>query len=507
MQGTLQRESVEYNSALSGMANQLTLLNILRAKEDLPIYYTTISRVTGEAIVVASGGFNAQLKTASPTNTTSETNAITTNSANTLTNVGGNSASTTNAAATTASTTLANTTGVASNTGPSSSIANTTSSTSGSTLTSMTGTSSSVTNAASTMATRAITDVGTSAITSGGNIFAPSLTGQLTSGPAFDINILDTQQFYNGVLQEIPFSIVDNYIDQNYDNQLLIRLLVDRFEFVLKSPVPGYNHTAGKVVKILRNVASGTDEDGSNLAAHFAYQVACLELEGLSEPAEPKPLAPLSRVTLDGDGKAVALKIQELADFDGQKLDIDRAISTDSALDKNVLIVRPGSSKRSPHIVLKKTCAKPVSISQSPKEEELRDADPKDPPSYWLYKRPGYLTILDDTQRKDVDVPVDVRVVFRSPEGVIKFVGQYLTAAETDPDNTYKFRLAPLFSVSEGHSFRAVVGAEVLGKHYFIGDDANRRRNMIILGLIEQLVNLQKTAAERPTVLPVQVVP
>jgi hypothetical protein len=42
LQDVVQRQSVEYNTA-AGMANQLALLNIVRAEEHLPIFYTSIA--------------------------------------------------------------------------------------------------------------------------------------------------------------------------------------------------------------------------------------------------------------------------------------------------------------------------------------------------------------------------------------------------------------------------------------------------------------------------------
>jgi hypothetical protein len=149
MQGTLQRESVEYNSALAGMANQLTLVNIIRAKEEMPIYYTTISRVTGQITVTTAGGFNATLKTASPTNTTASTNAVANNTGTTTTNMAGTSGS------------VANT---SSSTGPS--------------VTNTTGTTTALTSATATTVTNTVTQMATRAVTSGGNMFVPSLSGQ-----------------------------------------------------------------------------------------------------------------------------------------------------------------------------------------------------------------------------------------------------------------------------------------------------------------------------------------
>jgi hypothetical protein len=44
------------------------------------------------------------------------------------------------------------------------------------------------------------------------------------SGPSFDINILDTQQFYQGVPQEVPLSTVQTFVNQDFDKNLVMRL-------------------------------------------------------------------------------------------------------------------------------------------------------------------------------------------------------------------------------------------------------------------------------------------
>lgn len=53
----VQRIGVEYNAAVAGMANELTLLNIVRAKEDMPLHYTTVNRLTGSVTVKGSTNF------------------------------------------------------------------------------------------------------------------------------------------------------------------------------------------------------------------------------------------------------------------------------------------------------------------------------------------------------------------------------------------------------------------------------------------------------------------
>ena len=492
MPGTVERQTVEYNTAAAQMANDLTLLNIMRAEEELPIYYTSISRLTGSIQVTASGGFNAQIKQASPVSTSSAQDAMAKTTGTTTTTTTGMTGSSMTATPMGAS-------GV--NGGLPAS---------GPTVTTASGTSSSIATAPTSSLVNTVTDLASRAVTSGGNVYMPSIGGQIVTGPSFDINILDTQNFYQGVLTEIPFSTVDNYLDQEYyDNQLLIRLLVDRLEFRLKNPVDQYQHPVGWLAKVMHNVPSGKDEDGNDMAQEFANEVACFKLTGLSEKKPDKTLAPLSRLTESSDDKQRGIRIQDLAAFDGTKLEIDRSIPENRADDHKVLIVRPTSEKRVAHIEFLKKCTDPVRISDPPNTTpSTHDAVPAEPPVDSLYAGAGKVWVLGDDNYTAVLIPVDIRIIFRSPDGVLKFLGKYLYSAQHDPTHTYRLGAQPLFSINGKGP--PIVSATVLGKHYYIaddGDDGNRRRNMTVLGLAEQLINLQKSAAERPVTVPVQVVP
>jgi hypothetical protein len=54
MTGTVQRMGVEYNTAIAGIANSVTLLNIVRAEHDMPLHYTSVSKMTGTVTVKAT---------------------------------------------------------------------------------------------------------------------------------------------------------------------------------------------------------------------------------------------------------------------------------------------------------------------------------------------------------------------------------------------------------------------------------------------------------------------
>jgi hypothetical protein len=54
---------------------------------------------------------------------------------------------------------------------------------------------------------------------------------------------------------------------------------------------------------------------------------------------------------------------------------------------------------------------------------------------------------------------------------------------------------------------RGIVATELLGQRYYVADDENRSENMAVLGLLEQLIDLQKSNKDRPATIPVQVLP
>lgn len=52
--------------------------------------------------------------------------------------------------------------------------------------------------------------------------------GSLTGGPAFTVPVLDTKEFYSGILTAIPGQIWDLYIQANYPRDLLFNLFVEK---------------------------------------------------------------------------------------------------------------------------------------------------------------------------------------------------------------------------------------------------------------------------------------
>jgi hypothetical protein len=507
LQGVVQRQSVEYNTAAAGMANQLALLNIVRAKEHIPIFYTSISRLSGSAVVTAGGGFNAAIKSSSPVDTTGPTTS-------TATTMGDTTTTTTVPPSTVA-------TGVMD--APVHTVVNT------------------VTNAA------------TQAVTSGGNLYTPSVSGQIVSGPSFDINILDTQQFYQGVLQEVPLSTTETFVNQDFDKNLIMRLLIERIEYRLKDTFDD-DHPAGFIVQTATNAPADTSEN-RGASTLFLRAIACVDFRFDTHGKAPRLLAPAERITGDTGDKSVS--IRDLALLDGDKFDLAKKDpdhpkeydtssgylgSKDVKDADKVFVVRVTKDSRvlvlsQPDLDCKPDQHMPPKIALGPSLADdiipkaavpaaqgspAIDATPGSPQwqslsklKYQLWKDTSSTTEPSKHragsakcifQEKQVDC--DVFVYFRSPEGVIRYLGKYLEEVENNGNNTYRLNNSrPVFSVSRNDAHDALVAVKVGGVTYSINGNPNKEPNlnMETLALVEELIDLQKSGTDRPVTVPVHV--
>lgn len=68
------------------------------------------------------------------------------------------------------------------------------------------------------------------------------LSGAMSGGPAFTVPVLDTQEFYQGILKAIPAQLWDLYIQANYPPDLLFNLFVQKV-VMRKKACPVTDHT------------------------------------------------------------------------------------------------------------------------------------------------------------------------------------------------------------------------------------------------------------------------
>jgi hypothetical protein len=58
----------------------------------------------------------------------------------------------------------------------------------------------------------------------------PSAGAEVTAGPSFDIGILDTQEFYQGILRSVDPDVVASFLNMGWPADLLTAMLIERVE-------------------------------------------------------------------------------------------------------------------------------------------------------------------------------------------------------------------------------------------------------------------------------------
>ena len=57
-----------------------------------------------------------------------------------------------------------------------------------------------------------------------------NVSGTMSGGPTFVVPVLDTQEFYQGILNPIPLQVFDYYLQQGFPPELLFDLFVQKIE-------------------------------------------------------------------------------------------------------------------------------------------------------------------------------------------------------------------------------------------------------------------------------------
>lgn len=414
------RMGVDYNTAVADMTNELTLLNIVRAKEQLPLHYTSLGRLNGNLTIKGSASFGDEIRGSEITKTTS------------------------------ASPSSVDKTGV--------------------------------------------------------DTLKPTVGGEVSTGSNFDVAILDTQKFYQGITAAIPFTTVENYLAQGFSNELMARLVIERIDFKA-----GAGANEGQLLFSWENAPSGTK------AAAFAKNMACYELLGRGE-RKPIDIAPISRLSAGPDGKAPLLTIEQLALVDGKNFELSDSLTTDAGDDSKIFLRRVGGEKRKADLRIRRTCPNRA-ISDAEIPDDVRDDKktakpdlvsaidpstlPERPPGVPLYLGSDKAMVLSADRKSDTETAVKIEIVFRSPESVIQYIGRYLRA---EPKDRYRLGDHRLFVLGDGRDATDLVRVKLLDRQYGITRVEQPRNSMIVLGFIEQLINLHKESSDRPVTVPVQVI-
>ncbi len=428
-QSQVNRATVNYNEAVAAAANELTLLNVIRAMKRYPLHFTTVSKISGSFKFTGRTGIGVDV------------------------NQGGGS---------------------------------------------------SKFNPAGELVERTAS-LGPEKLT-------PSASAEVSGGPSFDIGVLDTQEFYQGILAPIDPAMIGNFLNLGWPDDLVAAMLVERIEFHV--PKAGTAAPAGRTTKSLAQLMAPPPYGGPEAvwvlennatSDDFGRFVRCFKLRPSARSGAPTRLWPVAKM---GD-----FKVADLALLDGEKLSLS---GEEDPSKRWVQRVRPE--------------AKGLTFRDVPLREggladaecrfllvpEHRGQQPRTV-SVDIYHREGggaaaptdaehgdaggevvaQLTLPGEQEKADrvEEVAASVHIVLRSAQAVLYYLGEY--ARE---EAAYRLRRgARVITVRPGRDGDAFLTARLNGATYSIpGDPGQRGRSATAIDLAQQLVNLNKSAKDKP---------
>ena len=277
----------------------------------------------------------------------------------------------------------------------------------------------------------------------------------MQTSPSYKATVLGTEKFQRGIQQPIAAETVAAYLEAGWPDELIMALLVERVDVYSDE-------------KRLDRKRSINNEPGSN--TEFASFLCHFELE-TKATASSRPLAAFSELIDLKSKNNAATRRTEITQF-LELLDKDSV-----ALSEDTLYLTGSSS----------------SVVIDSVEDQRCDA------------------AIDPALKSATLVPR-----FRSTQGMIYFLGEYYREANSQgaynlpfrndecPNRVRQFR--PILTVVNG-SGPALVATKFRGTRYFIPEPAANQcrkdevvsaRSMQVVAIVQQLLNLHKSAEDLP---------
>ena len=366
----------------------------------------------------------------------------------------------------------------------------------------------------------------------GATSIAPGLSGSVVTRPSFRAAVLETDKFQRGLQRSVNGELIAYYLDAGWRDELLMALFVERLDVVDKQ-------SRRRLASIFNDPddAYGFQSIVCNFVLRSQRIDDRYQLGRAADVFKPEDLP-----TLDP-----SLRVETIRNF------VDLVRDERVALDANRLSLRTNSSYSVTFTRGRDRCTgadfsgskaawKRAHPGAGLAVGEVRNGIPVLPGTALL--DPEQFTLLGGAADTDggfnarylgrsPGVPVTDRhdvtleVHFRSVQDVIYFLGEYLRAGQTAYQIPREYfltqcgattarplrRMRWILKVNEGDA-DAAVSTRFLGRRMFVpveaeGDDANRcgtaggesSRGLQVIALVQQLLNLNKSADQLPTSL------
>ncbi len=330
-------------------------------------------------------------------------------------------------------------------------------------------------------------------VSRGVDTITPSLSAKLSASPSFNYAVLDTQDFYNGILTSIPESTIIHLLDQGWRSELLAPLVIESA------------------------VGNGVEADRERF-------LECYSMFRVGLTTADTKIGPLEELI-----KAQAI---DFSAFDPGKLKIDNKEVFLAGGTRPKLVMAPKEECAVSDVFPELVAAANMSISELTIVYNIGQTfngvgeEPAEPYRKQVEAQlQGYMSMRSNggdesegqenekssepcSTKKDAESELSlvIRVKLRSTQGMIYAIGEQVRSVVRPSEK----------SIDEGIRFKLVCGA---GIKYAVstlyngtrcgiedGDGEDRKDSLKTLALLNQLINLQKSSKDKPSTQQVTVV-
>ena len=294
------------------------------------------------------------------------------------------------------------------------------------------------------------------------NLTALSANIDTSDAPTFDVAVLDSQEFTRGIMTPLRFDVVEYFWDQGFNRELLLYLCVERIELAC----PGDGGVVETDLRILDNEPAGAAFDAFQSFVYAAADGGRWEQDAHQiEPVGP----PVDTASVAHIDTLIHLAESELA-----------------------LRPLPGGSWQLEKTTSKRRLVVPKAPVCGRTDANLRLYESKD---------------AFETAGRGGGDEVRARVVLRSPQSVLYFLGELIRPGGENAlirarQSAQSEASRRLFVVREAQRCaRADVAVEYAGTRYEIPSgegDCDAGRSMQVLAFAGQLLALQQSAKDLP---------
>jgi hypothetical protein len=350
-------------------------------------------------------------------------------------------------------------------------------------------------------------------VTLGTEKFTPSLGADIAAGPSFDIGVLDTQEFYQGILRSVEPDMVANFLNQGWPDDLVAAMLIERVEF----HVPATEDTKPLAQQLKPTRYEGKEAvwilENNPRSPDFRNFLHCFRLKPSSKAVPADALLPVSKIE--------GIKVADLLLVDGEKLALSPGADPAQRVFQRLRPAIRGITFRdvTERRLSAEACAftlEPEARGHAPQRvsvdiyhhaadggAEQDDPHGDEPGVVVELTRPGQQDLPDSQNREEV--PASIHIVLRSPQAVIYYLGEYSRQLDEalggQGEEPYRLRDGSrLIVVAAGHDGPAFLKTRLNGVSYSVPSGwAHHGRSPTSLDLAQQLINLNKSAKDKPS--------